>query len=276
MNIVIVGLGLIGGSLAKALKKYTLHHVIGIDTNPYVLTSALDYGVVDEAGSDESLKDADITILSIYPEQIVEYAKSHAKLFKKGSVVTDTCGIKKYVCDNIKPVAEQNGFVFIGGHPMAGKEVGGLENSEAELFKKASYIFTPLDSDENGLQTLCELADAMHFARTVITTPDEHDSMIAYTSQIPHVLACSYVLDERSRKHEGYSAGSFRDVSRVATINETLWTQLFLNNREQLTAVLDNLTGNIKKIRDDIANGDDKALKEILKQAREIKEGIAK
>lgn len=274
MKIAIVGLGLIGGSLAKAIAKYTNHTVIGIDRNEDVLKQALDCGAIHESGTLASLEDADITIICIYMEQTISFIKENAQRFKKGSVVTDTCGVKQTVCAAAEPIAKLNGFHFIGGHPMAGKENFGFAYSEPDLFKNASYILTPPDGAENEADILRTLAGQIGFARTVITTPQAHDKRIAFTSQIPHALACAYVLIPEAREHSGFSAGSYRDVSRVANINETLWTELFLANRENLNDELTALIENLTLIQNAMKTQNAEELKQTLKRGRLIKEEI--
>lgn len=274
MKIAVIGLGLIGGSLAKAISKYTNHTVIGIDNNPHVLSNALAAGAIHTAGNTDSISQADITILAIYPKQTTEYVLNNAAVFKKGSIVTDTCGIKTEICGTLTPVAEQNGFYFIGGHPMAGKETFGFASAEAELFENASYILTPCDAPQEQVDILSHLADELRFSRTVITTPQEHDRMIAFTSQIPHALACAYVLIPECQNEKGFSAGSFRDVSRVAKINENLWTDLFLGNKDLLCGELGMLIENLEKIKQAVANDDESEVRRILKEGRLVKEAL--
>ena len=274
MKIAVVGLGLIGGSLAKAITKYTEHTVIGIDNNPQILESALAAGAVHLAGNADSLPQADITILAIYPKQTIAYISEHAALFKKGSIVTDTCGIKSDICQALVPVAEKNGFYFIGGHPMAGKETFGFSSAEAELFKNASCILTPCGVPQEQIDILSSFIRELAFSRIVITTPQEHDRMIAFTSQIPHALACAYVLIPECRNQKGFSAGSFRDVSRVAKINENLWTDLFLGNRELLCDELGMLIENLEKIKQAVASGNAPEIRQILKEGRLVKEAL--
>lgn len=272
MIISIVGLGLIGGSLAKAIKKNTNYHVIGFDINEAVQRSALSQGVVDEIGDEESLKKTDITIISLYPEQVASFVIGNRGSFKKNSIVIDTAGTKMKICSMLKN-ADLGSVTFVGAHPMAGREVSGFENSLEDLFENASFIFTPYE-ESDALETLKKFSRDIGFAQYIVTTPEKHDKMIAYTSQIAHVLACSYVLSPNSLEHSGFSAGSFRDISRVAKINEELWTQLFLENKELLCDEIEHLIDNLKKIEGFIQNDDKIQLKNILKEGRLIKEAI--
>lgn len=274
MNVLIVGLGLIGASLAKTLKKNTTHTVLGWNRTESVSVRALADGVIDKTGMlDELIPQADITIINFYPEAIVPFVLENKALFKKNSIVTDSCGIKTKICRELEN--EELDFYFIGAHPMAGREVSGYDNSLATLFDHASFICTPFDSTpRNKTDALVGLAQEMGFARTVVTTPEHHDEMIAFTSQIAHVLACSYVLSPLAPYHAGYSAGSYRDVSRVARINADMWTELFIDNKEPLVREIDDLVSNLMKFKYNIINGDSQALHDLMEQGNRIKEEI--
>lgn len=274
MNVLICGLGLIGASLAKALKKNTSYTVLGWNRTQSVTEKALRDGVIDRTGDiDELMKEADITFINFYPDAIVPFIKEHKNSFKKDSIVTDSCGIKTKICQEMQD--ETAPFYFIGAHPMAGREVGGYDNSLETLFDNASFICTPYESTpRNKTDALVGLAQDMGFARTVVTTPEHHDEMIAFTSQIAHVLACSYVLSPLAPMHAGYSAGSYRDVSRVARINADMWTQLFLDNKEPLVREIDDLVSNLMKFKYNIVNSDGDALRELMEKGNRIKEEI--
>ncbi len=275
MNVLICGLGLIGASLAKTLKKNTSHTVLGWNRTPSVTEKALRDGVIDKTGElEELMGEADITFVNFYPEAIVPFILEHKDCFKKDSIVTDSCGIKTKICDEMK---KQKGlkFYFIGAHPMAGREVSGYDNSLDNLFDNASFICTPDENvPRNKTDALVGLAQDMGFARTVVTTPEHHDEMIAFTSQIAHVLACSYVLSPLAPMHAGYSAGSYRDVSRVARINAEMWTELFLDNKEPLVREIDDLVSNLMRFKYNIVNGDGEALTALMKEGNRIKEEI--
>lgn len=274
MNILICGLGLIGASLAKTLKKNTNHTVLGWNRTESVTEKALRDGVIDKTGDIDSLMaEADITFVNFYPEAIVPFILEHKNSFKKDSVVTDSCGIKTKICRAMEK--EKLDFYFIGAHPMAGREVGGYDNSLDNLYDKASFIVTPVDdTPRNKVDALVGLAESMGFARTVVTTPEHHDEMIAFTSQIAHVLACSYVLSPLAPSHAGYSAGSYRDVSRVARINADMWADLFIDNKEALVKEIDDLVSNLMQFKYNIVNEDSPALKDLMNRANKIKEEI--
>lgn len=274
MNILICGLGLIGASLAKTLKKNTNHTVLGWNRTQSVTEKALRDGTIDRTGDIDSLMaEADITFVNFYPEAIVPFILEHKNSFKKDSIVTDSCGIKTKICRALEK--EELDFYFIGAHPMAGREVGGYDNALDNLYDNASFIVTPVDgTPRNKIDALVGLADGMGFARTVVTTPEHHDEMIAFTSQIAHVLACSYVLSPLAPSHAGYSAGSYRDVSRVARINADMWADLFIDNKEALVKEIDDLVSNLMQFKYNIVNEDSQALKDLMNRANKIKEEI--
>ncbi len=274
MIIAVVGLGIIGGSFAKAIKKYTNHYVIGLNRTKETLKRAFAEGAVDEAGDKESLKKADLVILCLYPAAAVEFTQKYGEYFKKGAVVTDSSGIKSEICPKMTALSKEYGFVFVGSHPMAGKEKNGYAVSDADLYNGASYIITPCEADDRAVELVSELALKIGFGQIKITTPREHDRMIAFTSQLPHVLACAYVSSPCCPNHKGFSAGSYRDVSRVANINSELWSELFLENRESLIRELDILTENITKIRNSVYDNDRERLKELLEKGHKVKEAL--
>lgn len=273
MNILVAGLGLIGASVAKALKKYTSHHVMGWNRTESVCIKALQDGAVDEIGTlDELIPKADITIINFYPDAIIPFVMENKDKFKVDSIVTDSCGIKTKICRLLEK--EKFNFTYIGAHPMAGREVSGYDNSLADLFNNASFICTPTNAPKAKIDTLVEVAKEMGFARTVVTTPEHHDEMIAFTSQIAHVLACSYVLSPLAPQHTGFSAGSYRDVSRVARINGEMWSKLFIDNKEPLINEIDDLVNNLLKFRTAIKEEDRCELETLMAQANKIKEEI--
>lgn len=274
MKIAVVGLGIIGGSMAMAIKKYTNHYVIGINRTKATLEKALNCGAIDEMGDEDSVSQADLIILGLYPALAVEFIERNRDKIKKGAIVTDTSGIKSAVCPALEKIAADNGFVFIGSHPMAGKETAGFDSADADLFSGASFIVVPGNAPHSELSTLCSLAIEIGFSGIRLTTPEEHDRMIAYTSQLPHVLACAYVLSPQCPNHKGFSAGSYRDVSRVAKINAPLWSELFIENRKPLLDEINTLINNLNLIKGKIENKNSEELIEILDKSRTIKEQL--
>lgn len=274
MNIAIVGLGIIGGSLAKAFTKYTSHTVMGMNRSAATADRALRDGSIHKIATLDNLCEADIVYMCTYPHHIASFVEENAARFKKGCIVTDVCGIKTEICSTLTDICEKNGLEFVGSHPMAGKEKFSYDASDAELFHGASYIIVPCKASQDSVDTVRRLALEIGFGMIRITTPEEHDRMIAFTSQVPHVLACSYVLSPCCPNHVGFSAGSYRDVSRVAAINENLWTDLFLSNREPLITELDILIENLSEMRNAIGENDPEKLREMLKSSRLIKEKL--
>lgn len=270
-KILIVGLGLIGGSIAKSLKLHTGHEILGLDTNEDAMLDAFSMGVIDAKASVMDIGDADIIYLSVYPDSAVAFMKAHADKLKQGCIVTDACGIKGYICEELETLAQKTGFQFVAGHPMAGKEKSGFTYSDPSIFYGASYIIVPGSASDEAVNEIAGLAEAMGFGKVVKTTAENHDKMIAFTSQVPHVLACAYVLSPQCNGHKGFSAGSYRDVSRVADINAPLWSKLFLENKTHLVEELDTLLMNLQQIKEAINNEDSPGLNDILSRAAEIK-----
>ncbi|MCM1022520.1 MAG: prephenate dehydrogenase [Prevotella sp.] len=271
MIITAVGLGLIGGSMCKAIKKHTNHTVYGVDTNRETVAMALSQNAVDRETDDLSL--ADITIVSLYPTDAIDYITSNAHKFKKGSIVIDTCGIKKAVTDSVTPVLEEHGVTFIGAHPMAGREFSGFEYSLDNLFDEASFIITPTDSvPQAKLNLLEDFAYSIHFKKVVFASPEEHDQIIAFTSQLAHVVSNAYIKSPTHQKQLGFSAGSFQDLTRVAKLNEVMWTPLFMLNKEPLCFEIDYIIARLTEYRDAMQNGDSDRLRELLKEGRILKE----
>ena len=274
LRVGIVGLGLIGGSMAKAFHEYTNCTVTGFDRDSAVLEAAAACGAIDAAGAPDDLSRLDLLILAIYPQAAVDFVRENGARIPRSCLVTDTCGIKTAVCAQLSALAREFGFRFVGSHPMAGREKVGFAASEASLFRGASFLITPCGASEEDVALLERTAESLGFGRCVVTTPEKHDRMIAFTSQVPHALACAYVLSPQCPDHRGFSAGSYRDVSRVANINETLWTELFLSNAGPLAAELDTLIQNLSAVRDAVRDGDADRLSSLLRQGRLVKESL--
>lgn len=274
MNIVIVGLGLIGGSIAKALTQYTDHQVYAFNRTRQVLDDALDSGAIHGIADRHTLAAADVIYLCLYPEADIRFVEEYGDSFRPGCIVTDVCGIKNAICPSLMALSKKFNFVFVGGHPMAGKERNGFYVSEAALFRGASYILVPCGADEASVETIRSLAMEMGFGGTVCTTMENHDQMIAFTSQLPHLLACAYVLSPRCREHRGFSAGSYRDVSRVARINAEMWTELFFDNQEALIRETDTLMDHLQQLRHALAENDRDTVRSLLEQGRRVKEEL--
>lgn len=268
-KILIVGLGLIGASIAKSLKRNTDNLVYGIDISEDVMLDACSCGAIDGKADLEHICNSDIIYLCTYPDAAVEFVQKYSSNFKKGTIITDTCGTKTEICRKISEI--DGDFTFIGGHPMSGKEKSGFSASDPSIFVGASYIITPLNAPQTDVDVVCDLAKKMGFGKIVSTTPENHDKLIAFTSQLPHIIACSYVQSPACEDHKGFSAGSYRDVSRVADINSELWTSLFLENREMLTKELEVFIENIKEFYSLIKDNDKDNLQKKLENSAEIK-----
>ena len=272
MTVGIVGLGLIGGSFARSLKEMTENKVLGTDISPKALYAAKLLNAIDGELTTENMKECDIVLVSLYPDRTVEFIKKNAKSFKKGAYVIDCCGVKRYVCEKLLPVAENNGFVFLGGHPMAGTQTWGFEHSRSSMFKGAPMIITCFEKlDIAELEKLKEFFVSVGFAKLQLTTPEEHDRIIALTSQLAHVVSNAYVKSPTAKKRMGFCAGSYRDMTRVADLNDEMWTELFLENRDFLAEEIDYLADNLKKYSKALKNNDAETLKNLLKEGKEGK-----
>lgn len=280
LPVFILGLGLIGGSLALALSADQRYRVTGAARNPDTIRAAQAAGVAavsaveaEGAGMYAALEQAELVVLAVPPEGAFSFLEEHAAHLRPGAVVTDVCGVKAAVVARCAPLCRRAGAVFVGGHPMAGKEVSGFAAAEAGLFQGASYILTPEpDTPPSAVAVLEQMSADVGCARVTVTTPAHHDEMIAFTSQLPHVLAGAYVKSPRCPEHRGYSAGSYRDVSRVASVDEELWSELFLLNRDNLCGEIDTLVGHLQECRDAVASGDRDRLRRVLREGREIKQ----
>lgn len=272
MNIGIVGLGLIGGSMAKAIKEMTEHKVYGYDILESTMLAAQLVNSIDGTLDSTTLPECDTVIISLYPQATVEYVEKNADSFKKDSVVIDCSGVKRNICETLNPIAKANGFTFIGGHPMAGTQFWGFDYSRSSLFKGASMILAPHGiSDIPMLENIKKLFVSIGFADITFTTPEDHDRIIAYTSQLAHVVSNAYVKSPTALDRKGFSAGSYKDMTRVAKLNENMWTELFLENSDYLVEEIDLLIENLTKYRDALSVNDEAKLRQLLKDGKDTK-----
>ncbi len=275
MKVGIIGLGLMGGSLAKAISFGTEHTVWGTNRSPEAVQKALFVGAIEKELTKEDLPLCDLVIVSLYPQASIDYIIENAHLFKKGAIVMDISGVKRYVCDALYDIAKQNGFVFIGAHPMAGLHLSGFEHSTAKIFNNSSMILTPYeDTSEECVNVIKELFLSIGFTNIQMSTPDEHDKIIAFTSQLAHVVSNAYVKSPNAMVHKGFSAGSYKDLTRVAYLNEYMWSELFLENRDNLINEIDAIVNNLVQYREAMANNDREKLTELLRDGRILKEQI--
>ena len=273
IKIGIVGLGLIGGSFAKALVKNEKYTVLAYDIDTVSLHYAQMTNAIDGELNEENLSECDFVLISLYPLAAVEYMQKNAAKFKKNAVVIDTVGTKREICETGFKLAEENSFIFVGGHPMAGTQFSGFKHSRETLFNNATMIITPKKNEDlRILDSVKKLMLDCGFAKMNVTDAETHDEIIAYTSQLAHVVSNAYVKSPTALRHKNFSAGSYKDLTRVARLNEVMWTELFFENRENLLRELDSVIGSLEKYRDALRDGNRDEMKELLKEGREIKE----
>ncbi len=274
MTVGIVGLGLIGGSLAKAYHEAG-HRVLAYDIDSSVTAFAQMANAIDEALSEENIAQCDLLLLAVYPQAAIDYLAQYAALLRKDAVVVDCCGTKRIVCAACFKIAKEHGFLFVGGHPMAGTHFSGFKYSRATLFKGAPMVLVPpvLD-DMQMIERVCKLLDAPCFGHFSVTTAEKHDEMIAFTSQLAHVVSNAYVKSPTARSHKGFSAGSYKDLTRVAWLNPQMWTELFLDNRDHLITELDGLCSELQKYRDALSEGNSETLCALLEEGKRCKEEV--
>lgn len=274
LHVTLVGLGLMGGSFAKALKRGAGTRVTALCRRAEAAREALADGAVDRACTDaaEALPGADLTVVCLNPGDAVRFVAEHMALFKPGSVITDICGVKKPVIEGILPRLRPD-VDFVPAHPMAGRERAGYMYSVPELFDRCNYLITPLARNKpDSVELVKRFAGALGAGNIVLTDTEEHDRMIAYTSQLPHALAVAYVLLAGGRDPLPFSAGSYRDVSRVAAINAGMWAELFLANGKALLEEMEGLSHFMANISGYIRAGDRKGLEDVLSAAAQAKE----
>lgn len=275
MNIAIVGLGLIGGSVAKSLKGLKNAHVFGIDTDRKTLNKAEAEDAIEEGfiSANNILDRIDLTIICVYPEALAEFLNKNADLFKPGSIVIDMAGVKEYVMD----IARESGITkrvnFIGGHPMAGREVGGFENSLSTLFNDSGFLLVPdEDASDESVKTVTQILKHMGFSKIKTTTAREHDETIAFTSQILHVIAVALSKNDYYYADKAFKGGSFRDYTRIALINESLWSETLMENRKCLLKRMDEFEEEMRVIKQALIDNDKTLLRNILKNDKLLEE----
>lgn len=264
-TIAVIGLGLIGGSMALALKGFEGFEIVGVDVSEPTLRFAAEHGVGDRVTADagEVVPQADVTILCLHPRGITRFIEEYKNQFKPGSLVTDVCGIKTAIMEAAKMLPPE--VDFIGCHPMAGTEFSGIEHAFGEMFQKSHLILTPREkSTQEHIALMERLADYIGCKDVVRTTPEEHDAILAYTSQMMHIIAVSVCDDPMLFTCKGFEGSSFRGCTRVAALDVGLWTQLFSMNSPALLTALDRLEENLHAYREAIASGDTRLLSEKL------------
>ena len=275
MTVGIIGLGLIGGSMAKAYKENSGATVLAADRDSTIVEYARLQGAVDGELTADTIPSCDLILIALYPRAAMEYLKNTAHLIAKEALVIDLCGTKRTICEAGFALAEQYGFTFVGGHPMAGLHHSGFKYARGNLFHGASMVLVPPTFDDIFLLDRVKKALApVGFGRMTVTTADQHDEMIAFTSQLAHVVSNAYVKSPTARSHKGFSAGSYKDLTRVARLNEEMWSELFVENKEHLVSELNTLIASLTEYRDAIRDGNTDATRSLLKDGREAKESI--
>lgn len=274
LTVGVVGLGLIGGSVARAYAADG-HKVYGLDKDKTTESYATLAGITVGALTEEKLSECDLLFVALYPEATVSYMKQNAHRIKKGAFVVDLCGVKQEICEVGFSLAAENGYTFIGGHPMAGTQFSGIKYSRSSLFRGAPMVLVPPRYDDISLlDTAKKLLSPLGFGSFSVTTAKEHDRMIAFTSQLAHVVSNAYVKSPTAKSHKGFSAGSYKDMTRVAWLNETMWSELFIENKEPLLYELDSIIKSLSEYRDALSAGDTERLRSLLRDGRIAKEQI--
>lgn len=274
MNVGILGLGLIGGSLARA---YALegHTVYAIQRNETMLSFAMLAGAVHGKLNEETIPKCDLILLAIYPDGSASWLERNAHLISKDALVLDCCGVKQEICSRCFPIAREYGFTFVGGHPMAGSQFSGFKYSRADLFSGAPMVLVPPVFDDIALlQRVKDTLKPCNFGFFSVTTAEEHDKMIAFTSQMPHILSNAFIKSPTALKHKGFSAGSYRDLTRVAWLNPQMWAELFLENRDNVLFELDYYIDSLKQYQQAIRDNDMDALVRLLEEGKKRKEEV--
>ena len=280
MKIGIVGLGLIGGSMAKAYRAHADalsldFEIYGYDINSTIVDFARLDGTLDGELDSKTLPLCDLVFIALYPVESIGYMQENAALFKKTATVIDLCGTKVQVCRAGFALAQEHGFTFIGGHPMAGTHHSGNKYSKATMFRGAPMVIVPPSFDDIELfGNVKKLLEPAGFGKFSFTTAEEHDRMIAFTSQLAHVVSNAYVKSPTAKNHKGFSAGSYKDMTRVAWLNEYMWSELFLENAEPLVFELDSIIDSLCEYREAIKDADKQRLTELLRDGRVAKEEI--
>ena len=272
----IVGLGIIGGSLAKAIKAHTAHTVLGFDIDTAVLAEAQQSQAIDGILDQTHYEQCDYLLIALYPQAVRDFFKENIRLFKKGLLIIDCAGVKQLICQQLSALASAAGVYFIGGHPMAGITQNGFQHSFAALFQGASII---LCKDEQTNLVALKAAElfflSIGFDNVTVTTAKEHDRIIAYTSQLAHIVSNAYIKSKTAKVCQGFTAGSYKDLTRVAWLNEDLWTELFMENREFLLSETESLIERLQTYTEALRAADSHTMTKLLREGRLAKEAVS-
>ncbi|MBE5935254.1 MAG: prephenate dehydrogenase/arogenate dehydrogenase family protein [Lachnospiraceae bacterium] len=274
MKVGIVGLGLIGGSLARAYKRKN-NTVYAMDTDNTILDVAKMISVVDDNLDKDNIGECDLVIIALYPKNAVTYLETMAPYIASKTIVIDCCGVKEEICEKGFEIAGRYGFTFVGGHPMAGKQYSGFKYSSEDLFEDASMIIVPEKCDDiEFLDKVKSMLMPVGFGKITVCSAKEHDKVISFTSQMPHIVSNAFIKSPTAKNHVGFSAGSYKDLTRVAWLNENMWTELFFENKDNLIYELDGFIHELTKYRDAIKNNDRDEMRELLRDGRICKEEV--
>lgn len=274
MKVGIVGLGLIGGSFAWAYHNEG-HQVLAFNRTRSVLDFAMLSGAVDGELTEATAGDCDLILVTLYPQAAIDYIDRMGPHFGKKPLVMDCCGTKRVVCSACFPIAERDGFAYIGAHPMAGTHNSGFKYAKGTMYKGAPMVIVPPRYDDiELLGRVKELLAPAGFGRISVTTAEKHDQMIAFTSQMAHVVSNAYIKSPTARIHKGFSAGSYKDLTRVAWLNAPMWAELFMENKDFLLNELDLFINSLTQYRDAMTNDDMPELIRLLDEGRRLKEEV--
>jgi prephenate dehydrogenase len=276
LTVGVIGLGLIGGSFAKAYKNNG-HMVLACDTDESIQEFAVLSGAADGILDDGNLGKCDLVLIALYPTAAIEFLEKSAGFIKARATVIDCCGTKKNICSSGFAAAEKYAFTFVGGHPMAGKEQSGFKHSDPEMFKGEIMVIVPPEEHANDIEFLEKIKALLQpagFKRLTVTTAQNHDKMIAFTSQMAHLVSNAFVKSPTVREHKGFSAGSYKDLTRVAWLNEQMWAELFMENREYLLGELDLFITSLQQYKDAMHNEDFGRLRGLLYDGKILKEEV--
>ena len=274
MTVGIVGLGLIGGSFAKAYSAKG-HKVLAADIDEKMLDFALLSGGVSGVLDKDNISECDLVLICVYPLAAVEFMRENGKYIGKKPVVIDCCGTKRTVADEGFKIAEENGFTYAGGHPMAGTQFSGFKHAKADLYEgQPMVIVPPVYDDILLLDKIKKLLEPAGFGHISVTTADKHDEMIAFTSQLAHVVSNAYIKSPTAGLHKGFSAGSYKDLTRVAWLNPQMWAELFMENKDNLIREIDVLINHLSEYREALENNELERLEKLLDEGRKLKEEI--
>ena len=273
LNIGIVGLGLIGGSFGRAFIKKTGHRVFGCDRDADAVYAAMLAGAISGELTPATLPALDLIIFAVNPRTTVKILEDYLPYLKGGCIVTDAGGLKRNVISVMRGASERYpGLQFIGAHPMAGKEFSGFSHSSAELFEGASALMVSVNAPPETVRELKQIFSALGFKNCKDTSAEHHDKLIAYTSQLCHAISSSYCLNPLSGEHDGFSAGSFRDLTRVARLSASMWTELMCDNADNLSVILDEFIAQISALKSAVERRDEEEIYKILSAGNEKKE----